>query len=624
VLAQNNEVYRVNSLTLAIDDYTATFSAYNNLQLIDIAGRSMDTVFIATNSTNVIEYEKGNIRLIGSSDGIPGTVNSVGISGNKISNTLNTHYDLMIGTNQGFRYYDPKTETFAGQNDNGDSRIYEATWRTEMYKDSSAQTSDFETGDTIQYQPVVFRPDDGATYISYLWEGGKEFGYNINTAVSIYDDIYTPNGVFTDLFWGNSRGMFQNYSDYSYYSIYFPGIHYLNGIGVNKITSIYGLAAFGDQNTHQNLLVGTDNGFYFSSNIYTYGPVYMRTLSLFYDSGLGNIVINDICVNAASTNQPICEDGVWLGANDGLYLIKPDYATYLNSQTLHAISFKNQPDTLSHLKLCSGDSALAVINTSGYSGNSIQWYQNGNELPAQSKDTLIIKTAGDYYALLYDPCEDIHMESNHLKVQIITNPVFSFNYPAAMQLCYNTPDTLKTTNTPGYHYQWYTNDVLNGDTAASFVVTQTGKYKVEVSACPNSWVPSKEVQITLVQLPVLVIAADKPTYCIGDNATLSIAIPADPSYTINWFRDNLPLTANNNLNTLTTNAAGNYTVSIVNNTVNTDGTICSQTSAVQSISFNPMPTVSIEKIVKTTICDGQTVDLLAHYSGGSVMYLGRY
>jgi hypothetical protein len=79
VLGQNNTVYRVNSITLAVDDYTAKFAAYNNLQFVDIMGHSADTVFVATNSTNVIEWANGNFRVIGSADGIPGTVNSLGI-----------------------------------------------------------------------------------------------------------------------------------------------------------------------------------------------------------------------------------------------------------------------------------------------------------------------------------------------------------------------------------------------------------------------------------------------------------------------------------------------------------------------------------------------------------------
>jgi len=59
VLATNNQVYRVNSLTLAVDNYTATFAGYSNLQFIDIAGRSQDTVFIACSASTVIHYADG-------------------------------------------------------------------------------------------------------------------------------------------------------------------------------------------------------------------------------------------------------------------------------------------------------------------------------------------------------------------------------------------------------------------------------------------------------------------------------------------------------------------------------------------------------------------------------------
>lgn len=789
VLAQNNEVYRVNSLSMAIDDYTAAFSAYNNLQFIDIAGRSRDTVFIATNSTNVIHFKNGSTRLVGSGDGIPGMVNSVGIAEDFLYTTRKSAATVMIATNKGFRLYNSDTETIAASTDTGDSKVYEATYRTEIYKDSSAATSDFVTQDTIQYQPAAFRPGDGSTFVEYLWEGGKSFGYHINTALVIYDAIYGYNEVFSSSFWGNSRGMFQNYSNESYYSIMTPNGHYLNGINVNKITSIYGLTAFGSGDqfdlpglVKQNLLIGTDNGFYFSSSIYTGAGDPLRKFSLFHDDELGNIVINDVCVNVRSMKDPICENGVWLAANDGLYYLKPDYGKYLGTQQLTAIRFQNLPDTLSGLNVCSGDSALAVVNTFGFNGGSYQWYKNGNELPGASRDTLTIKTTGDYYAVLYDPCAGVHMESNHLKVNVISGPVFSFNYPDKIQYCNNKPDTLKTDYSPNYRYRWYTSGTLNGDTTSRYIVSRTGKYKVEVSACtnswvpskevevdlitlpvpqvtankpdycagdtavisvnipidtgytinwyrngillpfnrnlvsikdttsgsyavivnsnisncsqtsqpvqvaftpspvftfnypdklqycygtpvsltavgsptyqyrwykdgvltgdvtanlsivisgkykvevsacPGSWVPSKEVQVDLIQLPAPVITADKPAYCIGDNATFKVNILPGPSYTINWYKDNALLTANTSKTTLVTNMVGSYSVSIVNNTANSDGTTCSQVSAVQPLSFNPPPAVSIAEIVKTTLCDGQTVDLLAHYTGGSVKW----
>src|SRR6185312_1682064 len=64
VLAKNDEVYRVNTTTYAVDNYTPQFAAYNNLQFIDIAGRSKDSVFIATESDGMIQYEAGSPTLV--------------------------------------------------------------------------------------------------------------------------------------------------------------------------------------------------------------------------------------------------------------------------------------------------------------------------------------------------------------------------------------------------------------------------------------------------------------------------------------------------------------------------------------------------------------------------------
>ena len=793
VLAENNEVYRINSVTMVIDDYTPQFSQYHNLQFTDIAGRSQDTVFIATNSPTFIHYKKGAIRLVGKNDGVTDVVNSVGIAGGISFNVHKTAATVMIATNAGFFFYNSDTEQltnkkFNMQDSASYSKVYQANYRTQMYRDSSLGTADYFTPvDSVAFQPAAFLPDNIGVYVGYLWEGGQSFGYNINTAETIYQTIYAFNPVFSNFFWGNDRGMFQVNWYYSASPQSESYGHYLNGIKVNKIENIYGLTSLGNgsnPNTpiKQNLLIGTDKGFYFSSSVYQQTYYSLKTFSLFHDDALGNIVINDVCVNAASIDAPICEDGVWLAADDGLYLMKPDYAKYFNSQNIKAISFQKLADTISAIKICTGDSIKAAINTNNYIGNNIQWFKNGLELSLQIKDTITINSTGDYYATLYDPCENIHLESNHLKVIVITSPLFSFNYPSKIQQCNNKPDTLKTDYSPSYHYRWYTNGTLNGDTTSQFIVSQTGKYKVEVSACTNSWVPSKEVEVDLITLPVPhvtasktnycagdtasltvdipadtgytinwyrngvllplninlvsikdtiagsysvtvnsniagcsqssamapitytpspvfsfnypaelqyckgtpvtlaaagspayqyrwykdgsltgdlsasipvvntgkyyvevsacpgswvpsksvqvdfiqipapVISADKTAYCIGDIATFSLNIQPDPSYTINWYKDNVPIAANINKTTLTANDAGNYSVSVINNTANSDGTTCSQTTAIQSLSFNPPPDVSISEVVKTTLCDGQTVDLVANYTGGTVKW----
>ena len=619
VLAQNNQVYRVNSVNLAVVNYSNQFAAYNSLQFIDIAGRSKDTVFIATNSTNIIHYKNGAIKLIGTADGIPDTVNSIGIAGGGFPFvTRNRPPILMIATRKGFSLYNTTTEKIAYK-DNGDSKVYDATYRTELYKDSSASSSNFITLDTVQFQPVRFFPDDGAEYNGYLWENANEFGTQINTATTVYEATYDVDGVFSNLFWGTDRGLFQNNFNNSY-NVFGPTPNYMPGIKINKLTNIYGLTAFGSGAPNdispfikQNLLIGTDTGFYFSSSVYVPASGFdiIRNFSIFHDDELGAKVINDICVIASSINVPICENAVWLGANDGLYLLKPDYGAFLGNQQVNAAGFANQPASLTNLNLCAGYTATAVVNKGTYTGSSLQWYKNGSEMPGASTDSLKITTAGDYYAVLYDPCEGISLQSNHLTVNVISSPVFSFNYPAKIQHCNSSPDALQTTYNPGYHYQWYTNGVLNGDTTNAYIVTQSGKYKVEVSACTNSWVPSKEVEVDVINLPVPQVTADKAVYCAEDTAKLSVNAPVDPSYHINWYQDGNLLAAKTDSASIKVTSGGNYTATLTS----TVGP-CTQTSTPIAVAFTPAPVFTFNYPDQLQYCTGTPLTLTATGSSG--------
>lgn len=623
VLAQNNEVYRVNSLTQQIDDYTATFSAYHNLQLVDIAGRCLDSVYIATNSTNIIRFENNQLHLIQASDGIPGTVNSVGMeNGTQYGVITKTTYVLLIGTDAGFRYYDTNTTKITPLDYPGKARIYEATYRAEMFEDSTAGKSDIVTGDTIQYQPVTFKMDNsGSQVVEYLYEGGKSFGYNINTADDVYNGLMGYNEVFTSSFWGNSRGMFQNVANWSYYSVFYPWYHYLDGIKVNKITNIYGLTALGNDFVNfpagfiqQNMLVGTDKGLYFSKSFYLgeTGPI--GAVSMLHDDELGNIVINDICVNNSKLSAPICENGAWLAANDGLYFVIPDYTAVLKNKQLKAIIFKSSPNK-AEVQLCTG-SVTALVDNTIYTGNIIKWYKDSVELPGENSTSLIIKAPGDYNAVFYDPCSNLSVSSNHLKVDVATDPVFTFNYPDELKSCAGNPVILNVQGNAAYQYRWYKDGVLTGVTTDTFTASQSGKYNVEVSSCAGSWVPSKTVQVDFISLPIPQITKDKLAYCIGDQATLSLNISHDDSYTIIWFQDGVPLTNYQDMASITTNIAGNYSVAVNSKLVGS----CTQVSSPLNITFEPPPTVSIQQIINTTLCDGQSIDLKVTHDNGSVKW----
>jgi len=712
VLAQNNEVYRINSLDNSVDNYTAQFSAYNGFQFIDIAGRSLDTVFIATNSTNVLEYKKGVIKNIGAAQGIAGTVNSIGIDNvNGQISIVGSAYTALIATDNGICRYDYKSETMMPVPMAQPARIFEMTYRNEMVHGIDICRCAPDTVEKYGVTELVFYTVFGGE----IWLGANSFGHILKSAFFTKGSIF-GNDNFSFLanqFWATENGLFQNTWEYSYHSSD-PYKHYLKGVNINKITSIYGLQILsqpsGYGKSRENLLIGSDQGLYFSNSNYQnlFGgspPLYQ----FFHYDELGNKKINDICVNAntyavrSPYNGIICEDGVWVAAIDGLYLLKPDYVPYINTATkLQAIQFGGANANLNEIQTCSNVTTTASVLFYAYAGNLVQWYKDGQEIPNESKTTLNITQSGDYNAVLYDPCSPVHFETNHLKVTVISAPIFAFDYPDRISYCDGSTATLKTDNNAIYQYRWYKDGVLNGNTSSILTTTQSGKYKIEVSTCSGNWVASKEVQIDFIKVPqplvntdkaaycagdkavltatvpidatgivnwgayqyrwykdgVLngittasmnaaqpgkyrvevtscsgswvasqekqvdfinlttpVITANKPAYCIGDAAVLSINFVNDGTFTINWTLDGNMLTANQNKSSITTASPGSYTAVISSNL-----TSCAQSSVVYPLTFETPPVISLERIVNTTLCDGQTVDLKAIFNNGAITW----
>ena len=623
VLAQNNEVYRLNSLTLEIDDFTNTFAAYGSLPFIDIAGRSADSVFIATNSTNIISYTRGAVKLVGAAQGMPGIVNGIGFNHNNDS-----HYEslynymyinsliLMVSTNSGLCYYDVAGNRVIYQAQDAKSQIFESTYKHFGFGLGGL----WYPQESVSAQPV-YAQDSNTTYLSVVWVKG-DYGVDIKS-------VYTTSGDFYDLvdlstytvqqYWATETGLYAVMRNSAHGS---TPLKYLSGININKITSLYGLTDFtagGPGLAKETMLVGTDAGLYFSKSVY-YEMVNggIKQTTFFHYEELGARKINDVNVNNVTDSNkpkhPGCEDGVWVGADDGLYLLKPDYGKYLNSQKLRAIQFKDDPSVPAEKQFCAGVEAQLEVSKYLYSGNTIQWYKDGQELTGEHTPNLSVNQQGDYYTILYDACSGTHIESNHLKVTMVTAPTFSFNYPDVIPACEGTQVELKTEFNSTYQYRWYKDGVLNGNTTNLLNTNETGKYKIEVSACPDSWVASKEVLINITTVPVPVISTAKNEYCIGDVATLAVN-DLYPTYTVSWFRDGSPLPEFNNKNSIVANLPGGYTV-----TINRADISCPQTSPPVALSFATPPTLSVEKLGNTPFCDGQIIDLKATYNSGSLRW----
>ncbi|MCD8740679.1 gliding motility-associated C-terminal domain-containing protein [Mucilaginibacter roseus] len=614
ILTDNNKVYRINEDHNSAEDFTEKFNLYKAEKFIDIVGIAKDTVFLATPS-KVLELKGTDLSVIFEQKDI-GQINSLGrrydnngINENKVYNGR-----VIIATDKYTVYYNYLDGTYSGAEGLPyTGQIYESTRRALMCR-AIISTSYFN----IPYIPAsITSYDFSQIHLGYLWTDNY-FGDTVKTASYMvqlgYDGLYASNQ-----FWATPNGLFQTSWKFFTADPYINNNKYLSGVNINKVTNIYGFANFRQAQTSEglvrsNLLVGADDGLYFSNS--KYSELYLRPKFTFYECPeLKNIKVNDICVNDASNAEiNFCEDGVWVATTKGIYLLKPDWGKFLNSQQLNAIRFENQAADVTSITLC-GQTQKVIIE--GYTGLQYEWYKNGVKLAGQTGNELDVKSPGDFYVELYDPCSGVHIKSNTLKAIQGIAPVLTFNYPDQINICNKQPYRLSINNNAAYKYRWYKDNELTDKTTSSISVTETGKYKVEVSSCPDSWVASKEVQVNFIGLPVATLAADKAIYCQGELARLTINIPLNPKYNIYWLRDGVVVNELTNEKEARTNIAGTYTV----NVKSTADAACGQSSQPLQLQFTSAPTFSFNYPDVVRTCAGRAFELKAD---GNAVYNYRW
>jgi len=271
------------------------------------------------------------------------------------------------------------------------------------------------------------------------------------------------------------------------------------------------------------------------------------------------------------------------------------------------------PDQATH---CGGSDAILKSNLPASNAYTLNWYWNGHELTQfTNKESISVSELGTYMLTVRNPINTCLKESPVYHLVFTPTPTFTFNYPGDVNVCQGGTAVLTIGGDIAYQYRWYKDGVLTGNVTQTLTTIQNGKYKVEVSTCPGTWIPSKEVQVNVYNLPTPVIAHDKQSYCAGDIAQLDAGIATDATYSITWQRDGATVAAWQNKATVTTTDAGSYSVIVTSTALGT----CVVNSAAYQLAFNPLPTVGITQAVTTQLCEGQPLQLTVVHSAGSTI-----
>jgi gliding motility-associated-like protein len=234
---------------------------------------------------------------------------------------------------------------------------------------------------------------------------------------------------------------------------------------------------------------------------------------------------------------------------------------------------------------------LSASNSVTTSGNTYQWFLNGNSINVNGNNATYNATqAGSYsVAISNSGCTVTSPISKVIAAPSLNAPNTSFCAGD------NTPITISGLNTgftnPTYQWQISTNDGISytnatgaGTNSLTYIANTAGKYQLVVTdggitstSCP--------IAVTQYATPSITIVSPANNYaaCAGSSVVLTAnANAGTPSYTYQWLNAS-SIIANANSTTYTTAISGNYGISV------TDANGCQANAAPANISMLTLP-----------------------------------
>jgi len=199
-------------------------------------------------------------------------------------------------------------------------------------------------------------------------------------------------------------------------------------------------------------------------------------------------------------------------------------------------------DKATNATICAGGTLTLSIDDNASSpvkfpNLKYRWYKDGAIISGQSSKTLVINSAGDYYALVeYGSCTEPNISSNIVAVASSSSgSAVVISSSLGNPFCSNGTGTVLTA-TQGNKYTWYKdNNLITTATTRSITASESGIYKVEVDF--GGCNASGTIDLKSNGFNASIDVADEFELKEGETVNVSITTDATtPSY--EWYLNN--------------------------------------------------------------------------------------
>ncbi len=277
----------------------------------------------------------------------------------------------------------------------------------------------------------------------------------------------------------------------------------------------------------------------------------------------------------------------------------------ITASVLKATSVTAHISTNDQTTICAMNGTVTMTVDDSIPGYSYQWQKDGVSISGATGTNYTATSTGNYTCVISASCGTT--TSNNIAVSIGTFAA-SVTPAGTVYICSGAGLELSASTGTGFTYQWKLNGTdIQGANSPTLTVNTAGNYSVYMtSPCGNAL--SNTVTVNSATVVASITPAGTSTICAAQYVQFNT--PSDPSYTYQWYRNNVPL-SNGSVPTYTAGSHGTYKV-----VVSLNG-ICPVTSneVVVNVINNPTPVNTASGSL--TICDGDNVTLNTNFWNGA-------